>query len=246
MKAVLNIIIVLSVLIFQHASLANTETVENKLTIEQLTPNLYQHTSFNKYKNSIVPSNGLIYIIEKEAVIVDTPWSEAATHKLLSWIEQQGLAVKLSVSTHSHADRTVGIAILNNLNIATYALDKTNQILKDENKATAKHSFAPPMVELVNGSLELHYVGGGHTVDNIVVWLPQEKVLFGGCMIKSLGSKHLGYIGEADLAAWPNSLEQLKQQFSEAQLVIPGHGKLGDMSLVEHSITLLQQHSETH
>jgi metallo-beta-lactamase class B len=35
-------------------------------------------------------------------------------------------------------------------------------------------------------TLQAYYPGAGHTRDNIVVWVPQDKVLFGGCLIKSL------------------------------------------------------------
>lgn len=246
MKKLLNIIIVFVLVGVQQFSIADDKAYEQTLDIVQIKPNLYQHISYSTYKGHQIPSNGLIYVIANEAVIIDTPWSEAATLKLLDWLKSQGLTAKLSISTHSHSDTAAGIPVLNKLNIPTYALNKTNELLAADNKAQASHSFTGPSLDLIEDKLELHYVGGGHTIDNIVVWLPEEKTLFGGCMVKSLGSKHLGYIDEADMAAWPNSLNKLNTQFSSAEIVVPGHGKYGDMALVEHSIALLNHHTNKH
>lgn len=32
------------------------------------------------------------------------------------------------------------------------------------------------------------FFGGGHSFDNITVWLPSDKVLFGGCLVKSISA----------------------------------------------------------
>jgi hypothetical protein len=42
----------------------------------------------------------------------------------------------------------------------------------------------PSLLEL--GKCESFFPGAGHTRDNLAVWLPQQRVLFGGCFLKSV------------------------------------------------------------
>ncbi|MCL4163588.1 UNVERIFIED_CONTAM: hypothetical protein GTU68_000136, partial [Idotea baltica] len=141
----------------------------------------------------------------QNAFIVDTPWSESDTEKLVSWIKSQGLEIIGSLSTHSHEDRTAGIEFLNAKSIPTYASNSTNFILRNQNKATATNSFSAERVSLADGSIEAFYPGPGHTVDNLVVWLPDYNILYGGCFVRSENSKGLGYTGEAFVDQWPDS-----------------------------------------
>ena len=62
-------------------------------------------------------------------------------------------------------------------------------------------------------------------------------------MVKSLESTTLGYLAEADLKHWPASLEKILEKYDSAQIVIPGHGRWGDMSLIRHTQKLLKQHA---
>ena len=75
--------------------------------------------------------------------------------------------------------------------------------------------------------LELWHAGPGHTTDNIVVWIPDEQVLFGGCLVRALASKRAGYIEEADLKAWPRTVAAVIEKYPDARLVVPGHGSPG-------------------
>ena len=43
-------------------------------------------------------------------------------------------------------------------------------------------------------SIEAFYPGPGHSPDNIVVWIPEARVLFGGCLVKSAGAKGLAAV----------------------------------------------------
>ncbi len=49
----------------------------------------------------------------------------------------------------------------------------------------------------------IFYPGAGHTKDNVVVYFPKERILFGGCFIKDNKATGMGNIADADLAAWP-------------------------------------------
>jgi metallo-beta-lactamase class B len=84
-------------------------------------------------------------------------------------------------------------------------------------------------------SIECFYLGGAHSTDNIVVWIPSEQILFAGCMVKSLVSTDLGNTADGDLKAYPLTIDKMANRFSMAKYVIPGHGSFGGIDLVNHT-----------
>ncbi|MCL1105929.1 DIM/SIM/IMP family subclass B1 metallo-beta-lactamase [Shewanella algicola] len=214
----------------------------DELTLSPLVPDVYLHQSYKQVSGfGLVESNGLVVVQDKQAFIIDTPWTDNDTAKLVDWIIQQGLTVTASISTHSHQDRAGGIGYLNSQGIATWVSDKTQRLLTANKLSSASHTFSTKQHTLEQQFIEVYDLGAGHTVDNLVVWLPKQQILFGGCLIKSLNSRTLGYTGEADLQQWPLTVAKVQAQFSEAKIVVPGHGKTGGTSLLSHTINLLTQ-----
>jgi len=80
----------------------------------------------------------------------------------------------------------------------------------------------------------------GLTAEPIV--LDEElHILFGGCMIKALDAKDLGFSGDADLAAWPKSVRKVLERYPDARIVVPGHGHWRDLELIRHTIRLCER-----
>jgi hypothetical protein len=52
-------------------------------------------------------------------------------------------------------------------------------------------------------------------------------------------SEDLGSIDDANLLQWPQSVQQVEDKYSEAEVVIPGHGRTGSVELMEHTLDLL-------
>lgn len=86
-----------------------------------------------------------------------------------------------------------------------------------------------------------YYLGAAHSLDNIVVWIPSEQILFAGCMIKSLNSKDLGNTADGDLAAYPQTIDRLIHKFPVVKYVIPGHGTFGGLDLMTHTKELAKR-----
>ncbi|MED5389949.1 MAG: DIM/SIM/IMP family subclass B1 metallo-beta-lactamase [Pseudomonadota bacterium] len=234
--------LVMSLLGVAGVSLAN-DTVP-ALEIRQLADNVYLHTSYQNVEGfGLVDANGLVVMDGADAYLIDTPWSERDTQQLLDWMASRGMTVKGSVSTHSHDDRTAGIALLNQRSIPTYASAQTNALLEDAGKAQATHAFDEPVFALLAGKIELFYPGPGHARDNLVAWLPRSGILFGGCMIRAAESHTLGYTGEASLDKWSASVARVQSRYPRIRHVVPGHGKVGDASLLAHTRTLAESAS---
>lgn len=217
------------------------------LKIQKLTDSVYLHTSY-KFVNGfgLVDSNGLVVLVRNDAYIVDTPWSAEDTEKLMKWIEGRGFTVIASVSTHFHDDRTAGIEFLNSKSIPTYASKLTNSLLKKAGKVQATNSFNDDGFWLVKDQIEVFYLGAGHSQDNVVVWLSNQRILFGGCFIRAKETASLGNKSDAVINAWSESAENLQSKYGNANLVIPGHGNVGDVSLLEHTRKLAAEAVTSH
>jgi len=57
------------------------------------------------------------------------------------------------------------------------------------------------------------------TLDGIFVFFPQEKVLYGNCILK----EQLGNLDFADLRQYPKTLEKLKQLHLDFTTIVGGH-----------------------
>ena len=226
---------------------SDNATQNNQLAIKQVAEGIYEHKSYLNVTNfGLVEANGLVVVQDNQAYIIDTPWTDKDTAKLLEWITLQGFTAVASISTHSHQDRAGGIGYLNSQGINTIVSETTQLILADSHKSKAQTTFTGKHYSVKADLIEVYDLGAGHTQDNLVVWLPKQKILFGGCLIKSLDSTNMGYTGEADMKAWPLTLNKLQQQFPQVNLVIPGHGASGDMSLVSHTMALIAQYNQQH
>jgi glyoxylase-like metal-dependent hydrolase (beta-lactamase superfamily II) len=75
--------------------------------------------------------------------------------------------------------------------------------------------------------------GGGHTPGDLMVWLPQSKVLFSGDIVYL--ERLLSVLPVSSTKAWIKALETIEQL--DALQIIPGHGKVGDKAVVKSSST---------
>jgi metallo-beta-lactamase class B len=92
--------------------------------------------------------------------------------------------------------------------------------------------------------VEVYFPGESHSIDNVVVYFHNRKILFGGCMVKSLESRGPGFTDDANMEEWPKSVKRVSDRYKNARVVIPGHGNWGDRKLLNHTIELLVNYNE--
>jgi len=144
------------------------------------------------------------------------------------------------IPTHWHADRMGGLEFIQHQKIETYANQMTIDIAKLKNLPVPEHGFKDSLqLQLGDKMIKCYYLGAAHSLDNIVVWIPSEQILFAGCMIKSLNSNDLGNTVDGDLIAYPKTIDKLINKFPVAKIVIPGHGQFGGLDLLTHTKELL-------
>ena len=89
--------------------------------------------------------------------------------------------------------------------------------------------------------INCYYLGAAHSLDNIVIWLPSEQILFAGCLLKGMEFNNIGFTGDGDINEYPNTLNKVLAKFPNAKIVIPGHGKYGGIELIQYNIKLINK-----
>ena len=186
-----------------------------------------------------VPSNGLIAVTDGGLLLVDTAWTEAQTDAILQWGDEHLRRPWIgAVITHDHADRDGGLGALQRRKIPVAALDLTVAKLAHRGVQGVTTLFTAAAGEFTDPrGFEAFYPGPGHTTDNIVISFP--GVLYGGCLIKSMEAKDLGFTGDAKLDAWPEAVRRVSQRYPK-MIVIPGHGAVDrTFAAYQHTLDLL-------
>jgi len=188
-----------------------------------------------------VPANGIIFKTERGLVLIDTSWTDPQTEAILAWGEKKlGRRWIGAVITHDHADRAGGIGALLRRKIPVAALDLTVAKLAHRGVRGVTALFAAKAGTFDDErGFQAFYPGPGHAADNIVIAFRADKVVFGGCLIKSTKAEDLGFTGDADLAAWPAAVHRVEEKY-RGMLVVPGHGEADEReSAYERTLTLL-------
>jgi metallo-beta-lactamase class B len=218
--------------------------ISNDMELIKLSEKAYVHVSVSEIEGfGKVSSNGLVLVNGGEAFLFDTPATNAQTETLVTWIADSLKAhVTTFVPNHWHNDCLGGLGYLHSKGIKSFANQLTIMLAKENGKSVPQQGFTDSLRLNLHGiDIYCHYLGGGHSADNIAVWIPSEKILFGGCMVKDIHSKGLGNLSDAKIEEWLPTIQKVKVKFPSAEIVIPGHGQIGGKELLEYTKTLLQK-----
>ncbi len=231
-----------------HAqSLSDVVNISNDLQLIRINERAYVHVSWiENEKWGRFSSNGFLLINGKKGFLFDTPMTNELTEQLIRFI-YDSLKVTITgfIPNHWHDDCMGGIEIVHRFGIKSYSLELTRTIAKEKGLPVPEIGFQDSLIMDCNGlPIECRFFGAGHSADNIVVWFPSDKILFGGCMIKDLHSTRLGNYIDGDIKAWPKTIQRVMNAYPDARYVIPGHGEIGDFALLNHTLNLLRNHSD--
>lgn len=221
---------------------ASAQEAWNTLKITELQPGYYIYTTYHLFDNVPFPSNGMYVVGESSVILIDTPWNEAQFQPLLDSIEQRHhKPVVFCLSTHFHDDRTAGLDYYAQKGVKTWSTKKTYAWCVNKNERKAVYTFEKDTLFNISGiRFESFYPGAGHAPDNIVVYFPEVKILYGGCFVKSIENKSLGYIGDADLSSWKKGIKKVIKRYPEARWVIPGHFSWSGTDALLHTLKILK------
>lgn len=210
--------------------------------VAPLADGVWIHRSWRTSGGSRIPANGLIVHASEKAILVDTGWEDAQAEAILNWISSELRAsVAACVVTHAHPDRAGGLGAVHARGVPSHGAAATAQVCRRIDAIAPQNTFLESTsLDALGERLKVVFAGAGHSPDNTVVYLPELGILFGGCLIKGADAKGLGFIGDADLRAWPATLRRVMEFFPGAAVIVPGHGAPGGRALFDHTLALLQ------
>lgn len=147
------------------------------------------------------------------------------------------------VPNHWHEDCMGGLGYLKGKGIKSYANQLTIDIAQTKGLPVPDHGFKDSLrLSLGDKFIYCYFPGAAHSLDNIVVWIPSEGILFPGCICKSSGSDNLGNISDGDISEYSKTIDRIANKFKAVKIVIPGHGPIGGPELLTHTKSLIDKY----
>jgi glyoxylase-like metal-dependent hydrolase (beta-lactamase superfamily II) len=205
---------------------------------------------------ALLDQNIGVVLGEEGALVVDTRATHQHADELLADLRRlTPLPARVVVNTHGHWDHCFGNARFRPAPIWGHVRCAEMMRLTGENQRAriseasaelavglAEVVIDPPdqtfedaeTVEIEPGgrSVELRYLGRGHTDNDIVVVVPDADVLFAGDLLENNATP---FFGDGYTLDWPATAEALVDLVIGA--VVPGHGGVGDRAFAIRQMT---------
>ena len=209
-------------------------------------------------------SNAAFVVTDDRVVVVDALGSPPLAEELLAEIRRiTPLPVRQVIVTHYHADHVYGLQVFKDQGAEIIAHEGAHAYLSSETaalrmKASREDLFpwvderthlVPPDRWLTDGAtlmlggteFRIVHVGPAHSPEDLVVYLPQSKVLLAGDLVFR---GRLPFVGQADSGGWVRSLDRLLT--FDAEVIVPGHGPISrspreDLQLTRDYLVYLRQ-----
>ena len=203
-----------------------------------------------------IKENSAVYIGPEYVTVIGSTWTPETARELAEKIRTiTDKPIREVINTNFHTDRAGGNAYWLSIGAELVSTEMTSNAMRngwDDVVAFTRKGVpdypALPLVmptrvmqgdfELQGGRVRAIYLGPSHTQDGIFVYFPEERVLYGNCILK----QELGNLSHADLAEYPRTLEKLKQLGLDFDTVIAGHqDALHGPELIDHYQGLLKE-----
>lgn len=200
-------------------------------------------------------SNAGFVVTASGVVVIDALGSPQLARELMQEIRRvTGKNVTHVIVTHYHADHIYGLQEFKRAGARIIAhrgaLEYLHSEIAASRLAASRIDLAPwidaqtrlvpadewidrPRELLVGGiRLQLMPVGPAHTPEDLVVFLPSEKVLFAGDLVFR---GRIPFVGQARSGEWIQALDQMLPL--DAQAVVPGHGPVSRNARADVELT---------
>ena len=200
-------------------------------------------------------SNAGFVITPQGVVLIDALGSPELARRLLLEIRKlTPLPVTHVIVTHYHADHIFGLLVLKQAGARILAHRGAREYLVSDTarlRMEASRKDLAPWIdtqtrlveadewldgdrELVLGGVRLRilHMGPAHTPEDLVVYLPEEKLLFAGDLVFRA---RVPFVGQADSRLWIKSLDRLLAL--EATTFVPGHGPVSTAARPDVQLT---------
>jgi glyoxylase-like metal-dependent hydrolase (beta-lactamase superfamily II) len=233
---------VLSLFAFSASSNEIDELVLKPIQVAPYTYFVRGLPEMGSSKNQNFISNAGFVITPKGVVVVDALGSPILAKKLIAEIKKiTSQKVVAVIVTHYHADHVYGLQEFRNIGAKIYAQGEGRSYITSE---TARQRLIASRVDFapwVNASTRLmeadiwidqrytltvggvvfkiSRVGPAHAPEDLIIYIPSEKVLFAGDLVFR---GRIPFVGNADSKGWLHALDEIASL--NPNVVIPGHG----------------------
>lgn len=220
------------------------QTENNELKISHLTGEFYIFTTYKMFGTKKQSANGMYLVTDSGVVLFDSPWDTSPFQPLIDSIKvKHNKKVVINIATHSHEDRTSGIDFYRKNGVKTFTTKLTDEISIENERPRAEFLMKKDTIFTVGKyKFQTYFAGEGHTKDNIVIWFDNEKILYGGCLVKSIVAKDLEYVGEANIKEWSKTIKKIQKKFKNPKFIITGHHNWESTKTLQHTLKLIKQH----
>ncbi len=239
--------ILLGSLIFLGGSYCQAASLPDNVLLNpiQVAPHTYfiqGHPEMGSSANQNFISNTGFVVTPAGVVVVDALGSPILAQKLISEIKKiTNQKIVAVIVSHYHADHVYGLQEFKKIGATIYAQGEGRNYLSSE---TAKQRLIASRVDFapwVNANTKLiaadvwidqhrtltiggldfliSRVGPAHSPEDLMVFVPSEKVLFVGDLVFR---GRIPFVGNADSRGWLLALDEIERL--NPNVVIPGHG----------------------
>jgi metallo-beta-lactamase class B len=182
-------------------------------------------------------------ITDNGAILFDTPWDTTQFQPLLDSIKaKHNKNAVLCIATHFHEDRTGGLEYYKQWGIKTYTTRQTDELSSKRGMKKAEFLIATDtFFRVAQYSFQTYFPGHGHAPDNIVIWFEKEKILYGGCLIKSVEDDNLGNLSDASVKDYAATLKNVQNKCKSPEYIITGHGDWTSTKSLDHTFKMAQK-----
>ncbi len=205
----------------------------------------------------LAEENSAVYVGPTYVTVIGATWTPQTARLLAAEIAKvTAKPIGEVIDTNYNLDRAGGNAYFAGIGAAIVSTRLTAELLRRHWAAMVADArgrypaypggpLAAPTVThagdfaLQGGAVRAIYLGPSHSPDDIFVWFPNEKVLYGGCVLK----EQLGNLALANLAEYPKTLRKLKALDLGYTTIIAGHySPIHGPELVDQYLALLAAH----
>jgi metallo-beta-lactamase class B len=215
----------------------------SSLTISHVTGDFYVFTTYNYYKGNRIPANGMYLVTNNGVIMIDSPWDTTQFQPLLDSIKvRHNKDVVICIATHFHEDRTGGLEYYSQQNIKTYTTLQTDELSSRRGMKRARFLIdKDTVINVGQYSFQTFYPGKGHAPDNIIIWFEKEKVLYGGCLIKSVEDNTLGNLSDASINDYATTIRNVQRKCKRPKYIITGHNDWTSTKSLKHTLKMAQK-----
>jgi glyoxylase-like metal-dependent hydrolase (beta-lactamase superfamily II) len=212
---------------------SSADLAEKEATVERLADGVFAYTAQGDPNVGCIIGTDAIVAIEARATpVMAQRWIDVIRDEI------SDLPFGDLVLTHYHAVRTLGASAFNARRIVAHVNTKRLIDERGEQDWASEHNRMPRLflgaetipglthptvtfedsltLDLGNRTIELRYLGRGHTSGDLVVWLPEERICFAGDLVEAQAAP---YMGDAHVTDWSMTTLDRVAELGALQLV---------------------------